>query len=150
MKIKPITKQAISRFLEKIINHAYDGTIKGLFRILRSGPPGRKKQPELIQLHEWYINLDERSQSIAISLVSEAVKRAIFSVLTVIDNKTVGLPIEGQISDFVLYLQTYENNEAMYNNIAQTSTRINLSYTAGGELHDAFLNLLQEREGVDV
>jgi hypothetical protein len=139
-------EQAASIFLNRIIGHVYDGAIGDMRSFLEEGPPGRKKQQELIELKEWFHHLDETGQKNILALIERAIRHSVFSFLVVLDNKTIGYPIESQNSDFAVYLQTYENDEARFNYAPQTSARINLSYTVNGDLHDQFLNTLQERE----
>jgi hypothetical protein len=139
--------QAVNIFLKRIISHVYDGVINDMRSLLKEGPPGRKKQRELIELKEWFQNLDERSRSYILALIERSIRLSVFSFLVVLDNKTIGYPIEGQNSDFAVYIQTYESDEARFNYSPQMSFQINLSYTVDGDLHDKFYYILQERDG---
>jgi L-amino acid N-acyltransferase YncA len=130
-------KEAARIFLDRL-SHAYNGAIKGVVALLEKGPRGRKKQPHEVALHQWFQNLDEEGREHVLAIVRETANTTVFACLVLLDNKMVGYPLEGQMSDFAVYLQTYENEEAKAANSPETSTRLNLSYTPDGDLHDEF------------
>jgi len=136
-EISEETRTAIDIFLSKIIDHAYNGAIIGIRKILEKGPSGRAKQVKKNMIYNWYQKLDENDRQIVLDLIEESVKLSIFSFLVVLDNKAGGPPLD-QNSDFALYLQTYESDNEMFNYSPSNQTRVNMSYTIGGELHDEF------------
>lgn len=142
------TKNAIDIFLRRIISHSYDGAIRGVRKILERGPSGRAKQVKRSKIFEWYQKLDEKDRQVVLDIIEESVRLSVFSFLVVLDNKAGGPPLDLN-SDFALYLQTYASDNDRTNYSPNTSTRLNMSYTVDGELHDEFNHLLQTREGWD-
>jgi len=57
----------------------------------------------------------------------------------VLDNKTVGKPLQHEISDIAVYIQRYSSEAEKYQNASLEAIRINQSYMPSGDLHD-FLN----------
>jgi hypothetical protein len=142
------SKNAIDIFLKRIISYSYDGAIRGIRKILERGPSGRAKQVKRSKIFEWYQELDEKDRQIVLDIIEESVRLSVFSFLVVLDNKAGGPPLD-HTSDFALYLQTYESDDERIKYSPSISTRLNMSYTVGGELHDEFNHLLQFRETRD-
>jgi hypothetical protein len=140
------SKLAINIFLKKIVNAVYENSINSLRKSLEKGPPGRKKDPKEIEIHDWYQKLTDKDRDRVMAIVEKTVKLSVFSFLVVLDNKVPGPPIADQTSDYALYLQTYESADEMHNYSPKTLTRLNMSYTIDGELHDEFLGMLVRRE----
>jgi hypothetical protein len=138
--------EAAKAFLEKIIRHAYDGTTRGILEILEKGPPNPKVFVKEEKLHNWFQSLDEKSREKVQVLIQYVADMVIFSFLAVLDNKTIGLPIEGHSSDYAVCLQLYESDTAMFSYMPQASIRLNLSYDPDGDLHDAVTHLLQSKD----
>jgi hypothetical protein len=136
-------KEAVELFLSLLIAEAYDGTIEDVTSNLEKGPPGRKPREDLIILHQWFKNLDNESRKHVLAIIRQAIDTALFNCLVLLDGLG-GYPVEGKISDFAAYLQTYENEDARKANSPQFSVRLNLAYTTE-YLHDMFHWILEER-----
>ncbi len=140
----PSADFASERFLEMLVRRAYHGSIRSLTSILADGPQGLEPQPYLTELHRWYRLLDESSREKVIQVVREAVEAAIFGVLVLLDGMTGGDPMPGTVSDFAVYLQTYESDEARKSNSPLSKVRLNPAYT-GDDLHHQFISMLESR-----
>jgi hypothetical protein len=138
--------EATAIFLDRLINRAYDGAIRIVNKLLEQGPPGRKKAPAKMILHQWFQGLNSQDQEHVKAVIRETAYSAVFGCLVLLDNKTGGYPVKGKISDFSLCLQIYESDEAQGAYSPQTSIRLNLSYT-DDDLHDLFQIILSERTG---
>ncbi len=137
---------AIDIFIRRIVCDVYDGAINGIRKVLEKGPSGRAKQVNRFEMFEWYQKLNERDRRVLLEIIEESVKLSVFLFLIELDNKVGGPPIRDKSSDFALYLQTYESDKEKYSYSPNMSTQVNMSYTAGGDLHDTFINLLRTRE----
>jgi hypothetical protein len=137
---------AVDTFIKKIVSDVYNGAINGIRKVLEKGPSGRTKQVKQSEMFEWYQMLSERDRQVLAEIIEESVKLSIYLFLVELDNKVGGPPIRDQSSDFALYLQTYESDKEKYNYSPNMCTQINLSYTAGGDLHEIFINRLQTRD----
>ncbi len=136
--------EAAEVFLRSIIKRGYRGTIESIMAILEKGPPGRKRSPDVAALHTWYEQLDSQARGNVAALVKETATEAIFGCLVVLDNASGGYPLEGQLSDFALQLQTYEDDEAQAENRARLSVRLNPASNQEDDLHDRFLLILRQ------
>lgn len=136
---------AITIFMENIVSGAYDGTISAIKKWLEEGPSGRLKNEDFSSIHNWFNNLNENDKNMVNHIIEKSVNLAIFSFLVTLDNKKGGTPLKGQLSDFALYLQTYNDKDSMINYQFNEARRINLSNTIDGELHDRFSNILHKR-----
>jgi len=136
-------KFAVNVFLHLVAKHAYNAVIKSKISILENGPLGRRTNNEQTALHKWYVNLGEQDRRNVITILQDAVGMAVFSTLVVLDNKTVGYPINEQVSDFALYLQTYENVNDLKSGSPKISVRLNNS-TDLEDMHDEFGFLIRE------
>ena len=58
-EISEETRTAIDIFLSKIIDHAYNGAIIGIRKILEKGPSGRAKQVKKNMIYNWYQKLTQ-------------------------------------------------------------------------------------------
>ena len=142
-------KEALDIFLKIFINHSLDGSIGGIKRLLENGPAGNKKKSNEVALHEWYLALDSDAKEHISAIIRKTAELSAFSSFVLLDNKTIGYPIEGQPSDFALYLQTYEDSDQMYDYSSKTSVRFNLSYSVEGDLHDSYTYFLRERSDLN-
>ncbi|MGH9850047.1 MAG: hypothetical protein ACREBD_09315, partial [Blastocatellia bacterium] len=97
--------EATDNFLQGVISIVYEGAIKAILSTLSDGPPGRKPREDLVRLSQWFKALDKEDQGQVQAVIGDAVDAAIFCFLVMLDNLTGGYPIQGQISDFALYLQ---------------------------------------------
>ena len=137
-------KEAKELFLNQLICRAYDGAIESTISTLEEGPAGRKPQRSLVDLHHWFQGLDDQSRKYVSALIQEAVDSSVFGCLVLLDGLTGGYPVKGEISDFAVYLQIYENEEAREVNLPRFSVRVN-STKSGDDLHDMFHWILRER-----
>ncbi|HEX2916706.1 MAG TPA: hypothetical protein VH186_38450 [Chloroflexia bacterium] len=87
---------------------------------------------------EWFNKLDSQGQSHVKEIVQEAVDFAVFEVLAIFDGVAGGYPIKGVLSDFALYLQTYDNKEAFKEDTPNLSVKLNPQGTTE-DLHDIFI-----------
>jgi hypothetical protein len=142
-------KEAADEFLKRLISYSYDGTIRSIIQLLKDGPVGRKKNQDEIALHQWYIDLDEHSKSNLLRVLEKALELSIFSYLVLLDNRAAGYPIDEQLSDYSIQVNTYSSLADMQNYSPSSSTRFNLSHSVNPDLedlHDEFSYLLRERD----
>ncbi len=139
-------EQAAEHFLNMLIARAYDGALRDVRLILEEGPPGRKPPKDLIALHQWFRQLDDESREYVLIAIREAVDAAVFGCLVLLDGLTGGYPVGEELSDFALYLQTYEDSDSRAADLARHRVRLN-PWTAAVDLHDMFRWILQERAG---
>jgi len=135
--------EAAELFLRLLVAEAYDGAVEGTALVLKKGPPGRKPSQDLVALHRWFQDLDDESREHVLAVIRHASDAALFHCLVLIDG-LAGYPIEGKVSDFAVYLQTYASQDARMANSPQTSVRLNSAHTTE-YLHDMFHQILQER-----
>jgi hypothetical protein len=125
-------------FLKALIDQAVHGTFNSIEKQLRDGPSGRIKDPNKLKNQEWYLGLRDDEKKILLNIIQDVINRTVFNLLVIIDNKLVGYPLQKEISDFALYLQTYENQNDLTNYKPKEILRINRSYSINGDLHDEF------------
>ncbi len=140
----PTKQEAADIFLKKILNHGYQGSVQGQTSVLEKGPPGKKPPQHTIELYQWFQQLDQQDRNNVLAIIRETAKLAVFGCLVVLDNMTVGYPLEGELSDFAVYLQTYENADARKANISKRFIRINPASTLDEDLHDMMIYALKE------
>jgi hypothetical protein len=146
MTIETLDRQeAINDFLSRIIARAYDGAIEGTRKTLEKGPPGRQPPENRLAIHNWFQTLNNEERELVLALVREAADAAVFGCLVLLDNMTGGYPIEDKVSDFALYLQSYEDDAARDANTPVSSVRLNPRLSSDYDLHDRFRLVLQER-----
>src|SRR5215813_11674622 len=98
-------------FIQRVLTNVYKGGVNATLSILSEGPPGRKPLEDLVQLSQWFKSLDEENREQVQAVVQQAVDATVFCFLVLLDNLTGGNPIQEQISDFALYLQTYSDEK---------------------------------------
>ena len=138
-------KEASELFVTRLIERAYKGAIQAVIHNLETGPAGRGPDKRLIALHQWYQDKSIEDRQYIKSVVFEAVDSAVFGCLVLLDGLTGGYPIEGTLSDFALYLQSYKDFDAKTHDNAMEMIRINGS-AADIDLHDIYRIMLQEHE----
>ncbi|MCI0564485.1 MAG: hypothetical protein MN733_38940 [Nitrososphaera sp.] len=138
--------EATDNFLQGVISIVYEGAIKAILSTLSDGPPGRKPREDLVRLSQWFKALDKEDQEQVQAVIRDAVDAAIFCFLVMLDNLTGGNPIQGQTSDFALYLQTYSDEEARKVDQSLVSVRINPAWSGEEDLHDMYRWKLEERQ----
>lgn len=131
-------KEAAELFIQRIILGARVGTIGGVKKWLEFGPPGREPENRLVEMHAWFRALDKNNQDAILNIVQEAIDRALFNALVVLDGYAGGLPLKGVESDFALYLQTYR--EAKDEALDKPLFRIKINPWHSTEaLHDIYM-----------
>jgi len=83
-----------------------------------------------VKLSDWYLGLDDNQQMIVKEIVKLTIAEAVYRFLIILDNH-IGYPIPGKISDFAVYLQTYQSLDDRSRNLPQEFIRLNLSNTPG-------------------
>jgi hypothetical protein len=139
------SNEAAKIFLEKVIRRAYDGVINDMQSLLSEGPTGRKPQKDLADRALWFQNLEEESRKHIEAIIQASVNAAVFGCLVVLDNMTIGGPLEEKLSDYALYLQTYADMHAHVADQPQESIRINVPNKTES-LHDMFRWELEGRQ----
>jgi hypothetical protein len=89
-------------FIEIIKLLVRDASIEGVEKKW-SNPPGRAPRKELIEISNWYNNLDESNRSKLLLAVKDAVHHSIFGFLTILDDVTKSTEKEGR---YELYFVT--------------------------------------------
>lgn len=139
------TEDASKLFIEIILARVYKNFYHDMeTTLLPEGLPGRTDDP--IALQEWYKDLDEKHQKYIKEIVKKTIEEAIVRFLAILDNQ-IGYPVKGYISEFAVYLQTYQNLEAISQNFPNESVRINMSNFRGydeDQLQGQFLHRLYE------
>jgi hypothetical protein len=130
-------------FLNRLIVRAYQGVVEDMLLMLQIDP-GKLPPPELLAAHQWFQTLDEQGQENIRVIVRESVEAAVFGCLAVLDGVTGGYPLKDQLSDFALYLQTYEDEQALKSNSPQVKVRFNEGKDEA--LHDIFQGMIRERD----
>jgi hypothetical protein len=128
-------QQAVDAFMRVMIAHVRNGAMKRTMSDLINGPQEPIPLPNMVNLHTWFTTLDQQSQAHIAILVKEVVDDALFSTLAVLDGVAGGYPIPGVLSDFAVYLQTYEHDSMYEVNQPQQMIRINDANTHD-HLHD--------------
>ena len=130
---------AVTIFMNILIAHCRNGTIKEVYDLLEDGPPVPEVQSNQMATYQWYQTLNEQGKQHIQYLVREIVDSTLFSTLVVLDGAAGGLPLQEQFSEFALYLQTYETeaDEAIDN--VKTRVRVNTKGVTE-DLHDIFIN----------
>jgi hypothetical protein len=72
------------QFINVIKEVVSEGSVKGVQSSLIN-PPGRKPSENLVEMSEWYNNLNDGSKSMVIKIIRESVELGIFSFLCVLD-----------------------------------------------------------------
>ena len=137
--------EAAKILLEQVVRRAYDGAINDMQSFLSEGPPGRNPPEDSVHRSHWFQSLDKDSQEHVRAIIRASVDAAVFGCLVLLDNLTVGYPLDGQLSDYALYLQTYTDMEAHKADKHETSVRINPPNITEF-LHDMFRWMLEERQ----
>ena len=138
-------KMAVETFMRILIQHARDGVIEDIISMLETGPPGRQPLEDQVALHLWFQQLDNQSQEHIREIIQEAVDSALFSTLVILDGAAGGRPVQGELSDFALYFQTYHDEGAELSDSPQVRVKLN-PWRATEDLHDLFRWMLEERK----
>lgn len=128
--------KAIDAFMNKIVVRAYKGAIAIVTQLVEDGPLERNPSAIRTALHTWYEKLDTNQQEMVRQTIKETAYSAVFGCLVVLDNRSGGYPLEGELSDFALLVQRYTDSEAYSANQVEESVRINDLSNQGIDLHD--------------
>lgn len=142
MTEKNVVSNGAQLFIDTVIKRAYDRAINDVVSILEKGPPGKHPSPELVELHKWYNDLDAKYQVYILQIIRESVEASVFGFLVILDGVFESNPIKAHLSDWALYLQTYEELDDKKKNQPQSATRLN-SIPGTEELHDLFQESLK-------
>ncbi len=134
-------------FVNKIIRRARNGVLEDLREELEQGPSGRMPDPAMIVRHEWFQTLDDEAKDQVLQVASEAVDGALFGAMVILDRMSGGYAISDEPSDFALYLQTYDNEDLLWENSPASKIRIN-DELSGEYLHDLYNWAVEESERV--
>lgn len=137
-------KTGVDALMQILIEHARDGIIDEVISMLEKGPPGRNPPPEKFALHEWFQKLDEQGQEHIQKIIQESVDSTLFSTLVILDGAAGGYPVKEELSDFALYIQTYQDNNAEAGDLPRVRVKLN-PWGATEDLHDVFRWTLAER-----
>ena len=69
--------KAAALFIQKLIRHAYHGTIQDTKKLLERGLSWPSPQERLVELHKWFTKLDADGQTQVLQVVEEAASAAI-------------------------------------------------------------------------
>ena len=143
------TEDAEKIFIDIVFARVYRNLYHDMeTKLLPEGLPGWADEP--IALQEWFNNLDKNHQEFVKEIVRTTIKDSIFRFLAILDN-TIGFPIRGQLSDFAIYLQTYQDWGAVPKNLPKESVRLNPNLAPGhdeDELQNLFYQRVKELEGL--
>ncbi len=145
MERLPEQLTATTDFIDRITLRAYEGAIRDSRKLLENGPAGRKPAQELVSLHQWFSQLAKDDREQVHRAVRDAVEAAIFGFFVVLDGASGGWPVEGEISDFALYRQSYADYDAEKADTPTTRVKIN-GLSMSEDLHDLFMLAIQERQ----
>lgn len=87
-------------FVDGLRSNCRESAVNGCLQNFQS-PPGRKPDPALIELSEWYRSLSSECQARVAAAMHQAADATLFSVLCVIDGLSAIEPY-GEKSDFRL------------------------------------------------
>jgi hypothetical protein len=138
-------QQAVDGFLRLLLTHVRNGVSADIMHYLDAGPPGLSPDATTVYMHTWFQRLDVQSRQHVQHLISDAVDRALFSALVILDGGAGGYPVPGVISDLALYVQTYDSDARYQQNQPAQSIRLNPP-NASEDLHDLFRDLIDDME----
>lgn len=100
-------------FVNSIRINVSEASINSIETILKM-PPGRKPKPELVELSNWYNNLDNKSSDYISSVIKIAIEQAVFNFLCVLDGVSAIENIEEKGTLKLFYEK--DNNSILLNN----------------------------------
>jgi len=136
------TAQAANLFMDIVFQCVYVDLFK---EICTTGlPEGMPGSDDPANLASWYQKLNGEQRAFLEEVVQQTIIHTATCFLSILDNK-VGFPLQGQISQFAVNLETYENWDAVSRNIAQESVRLNMFWLPDcAELEILFLERLND------
>jgi len=135
------SNEAVKVFLERVSIRAYKSAIEQIDSLLRGSQDSRISETEDIHLHDWYEKLDDETKIIVRAIIKKTAQKVLFGFLVILDNLTMGYPIEGVISDFALYIQTYVDKTSHSNDQPKEAIRINHPKNTSS-LHDLIFEFI--------
>jgi hypothetical protein len=119
------SEEAIKVFMQRVEIRSYKAALEEVISLLKSGPIGLNPKANEIELHEWYENLNDDNKLKIEEIIKKTAFHSIFGFLMILDNLTMGYPIEGEVSDFALYIQSYSDKTSRSLNQPKEVFRIN-------------------------
>lgn len=115
-------EEFVKSIKENVRGSSISGTIKNLEK-----PPGRRPEPELVKLSEWYNGLNESDKGMVFRAIERAVDQSVFGFFAVLDGVRV-------IEDTSLkgMLELYYTND---------SSKVLLNNEQDDYLHDIYKDL---------
>lgn len=132
---------ATDLFIQKLIQHAYQGTVQDTRKLLEQGPGWPSPEKQDIELHRWFIELDAENQKRALQLVEEAASAAIFHTLAIFDG-AAGSLIPGKITELLIQLRVYNSVQQARSHSPAISIELNPAGAPRDELHDLFQHMI--------
>ena len=133
---------AVETFMKILIAHARNGIIGDIMSTLERGPSVPRTMKDKVVWHQWFQGLGDEDKEYVYQIIRETVDAALFSTLVILDG-AAGRPIPGKLSDFALYLQEYDDEDAERSDLPKFRVRLN-SVNATEDLHDIFKWSLKE------
>lgn len=130
--------KALKSFLSKVFYKVQTASYDSIVMLLREGTPGKLKPPDDLEIRRWFSSLNEEEQEKILKILNKSIKLTVFNFLVLLDNKASGQPDNDKVSDFGLYLHTYESNSDRFNYKPDETIRLNMSYTVNGDLHESY------------
>jgi hypothetical protein len=130
-------EKARQLFIDLIIKVLRDQPIRSMLYMLSKSQSGLKDSKEEQELNKWFQNLDKASQENISKILEETLDSSLFGLCTMLDGVQGNLPIEAEISEFALYLKTYNNEKDFESDTANVSIKLNPA-DAIDDLHDMF------------
>ena len=84
-----------------------------------------------------------------LSIIDDVAAFTLYCCILVIDGAAINNPIEGEVSEFALYLQTYQDNNMLEKNICSKRIKIN-SMEYPHRLFEVFKDKYKNRQGKNV
>jgi hypothetical protein len=97
-------------FIKSIIEVVHKSSISDVNSVLNKKPPGRGRQEKALELHNWYLNLDEKSKVNIADVIEQSVHASIFGFLATLDGSR-GIEDGDKEGEFKL---TYKNTDGTF------------------------------------
>lgn len=146
-KISKKTEQYRNLFVQVIVDRVYKQTISSVEKIVRDGPFWKNPPQDLCNFHDLYESLDYENKEMMISLIGYSIKSCVFDLFTYFDGVqgSSNLVVDGEVSDFVLYLQKYREIEDKPKNKFINQTKIS-GTSFFDDFHDLFTEAVENTE----
>jgi hypothetical protein len=131
-------------FLKMAISQSYKSAINMIIEYLEE--EGKKRPADIVDLREWFANLDDHGREQVRNVVRKTADGAVFCFLVMLDGLSGGNPIPDKPSDFAVFLQTYESDDLLWDGISNSHIRVN-PLKGPEHLHDLFRDMLEDEFG---